>query len=273
MEISIIRFCLGLLLVVVPLYVLHVFDTGLLRRACRSLAWMVASLVVLGLCLYFVFSLNHWVVNVAFVLLMVVVGAVSATSRARLSVSRFFVPVATGLLVAVLVVCCWLLFLVFGQKNPLEARFLVPVVGLLMGTMTRSNADALTIYYMGLRHHNQLYYHLTGNGASPGRALTWFVRRALQRVALPSLGRMATLMVTASPVVTWSLLLGGFSVVGAVALQMVLLVAGFCASVVSLLATLYVARRFSFDEYGRLLDFTKKQDVLDEDDRGGIENE
>ena len=133
MEISIIRFCLGLLLVVVPLYVLHVFDTGLLRRACRSLAWMVASLVVLGFCLYFVFRLNHWAVNVAFVLLMVVVGAVSATSRARLSVSRFFVPVATGMLVAVLVVGCWLLFLVFGLKNPLEVRFLIPVVGLLMG--------------------------------------------------------------------------------------------------------------------------------------------
>ena len=266
MEISIIRFCLGLLLVVVPLYVLHVFDTGLLRRALRSLAWMVASLAVLGLCLYFVFRLDHWAVNIAFVLLMVVVGAVSAMSRARLSVRRFFVPVAVGMLVAVVVVGCWVLMLVLGQKNPLESRFLVPVAGLLIGAMTRSNADALTIYYMGLRHHNQLYYHLTGNGATPGRALTWFVRRALQRVALPSLGRMATLMVCASPVVTWSLLLAGVSVVGAIALQMVLLVAGFCASVVSLLATLYVARRFSFDEYGRLLDFTKAEKTIDEEE-------
>ena len=263
MEISIVRFCLGLLLVAVPLYVLHVFETGLLPRALRALARMVVSLVVLGVALYFVFRLDHWAVNLLFVLLMVALGAVSATSKARLSVRRFFVPVAAGLLVGVVFVGCWLLVLVLGRRNPLEARFLVPVVGLLLGAMVKSNADALTIYYMGLRHHNQLYYHLMGNGANPGRALTWFVRRALQRVALPSLERMATLMVGASPVVTWSMLLCGIPVVGAIALQLLLLVAGFCASVVSLLATLYVARRFSFDEYGRLLDFTKAEKEID----------
>ena len=45
MEISIIRFCIGLLRVAVPLYVLHVFDTGLLRRALRALGQMDGSLV------------------------------------------------------------------------------------------------------------------------------------------------------------------------------------------------------------------------------------
>ena len=263
MEISIIRFCIGLLLVAVPLYVLHVFDTGLLRRALRALGQMVGSLVALGLCLYFVFRLDHWAVNVLSVLLMLV-GAVSTTVRAGLNVRRFIVPVGVGMLTAAVLVGLWVVVLALGQVNAVQARFLVPVMGLLVGAMVKSNADALSTYYMGLRHHGQLYYYLTGNGATPGAALTWFVRRALQRVALPSLRRMGTMVVVASPVVTWSMLLSGVSVVGAIGVEMVLLVAAFCASVVSLLATLYVARRFSFDEYGRLLDFTKAEKKIDE---------
>lgn len=261
MEISIVGICLGLLLLAVPLYVLHVFNTGLLPRALRALARMALSLAVVGVALYFVFRFDHWAVNILFVLAMVVVGALAASRRARLSVRQYFVPVAAGLLVGAVTVGCWLLVLVLGQRNPLEARYLIPVVGLLMGAMVKTNADALATYYMGLRHHNRLYYHLVGNGANAGKALEWFVRRALQRVALPSLERMAMMLVGASPVVTWSMLLCGVSVVGAIALQVVLLAAGFCASVVSLLATLYVARRFSMDEYGRLtMDNWKKEE-------------
>lgn len=263
MEISIVRFCLGLLLVALPLYVLHVFDTGLLRRALVALARMAAVLLVLGACLYFVFRVDHWALNVAMALLLVAVGALASAGVARLSVRRFFVPVAAGMLLSTLVVGMWLLLVAFGPENPLQTRWLVPLTGLLVGAMVKPNADALSTYYMGLRHHGQLYYHLTGNGASPGRALAWFARRALQRVALPALGRMAGLMVVASPVTTWAMLLSGESVAVAIGVQTLLLVAGFSASVASLVVTLYVARRFSFDEYGRLLDFTKADRQVD----------
>ena len=128
MEISIIRFCIGLLLVAVPLYVLHVFDTGLLRRALRALGQMVGSLVALGLCLYFVFRLDHWAVNVLSVLLMLVVGAVSTTVRAGLNVRRFIVPVGVGMLTAAVLVGLWVVVLALGQVNAVQARFLVPVM-------------------------------------------------------------------------------------------------------------------------------------------------
>jgi putative ABC transport system permease protein len=63
---------------------------------------------------------------------------------------------------------------------------------------------------------------------------------------------MSTIVVVSSPLVVWALLLGGSSVAEAIAVQLLVLVAGFTASVVALVVALFVARRYSFDGYGRL---------------------
>ena len=45
------------------------------------------------------------------------------------------------------------------------------------------NYKALSVYYMGLKYHNQLYYYyLLGNGATHSEAVAYFVRRALEKV-------------------------------------------------------------------------------------------
>ena len=152
-----------------------------------------------------------------------------------------------------MVIGLYVLLAALNLRNPLEVRFFVPVMGLLIGSMTGSNAQALSTYYTGLLHHDSLYYYLLGNGASKGEAVAWFVRRALERTILPYAKHMATLAVGTTPLVLWALLLSGTGVIEAVGLQVLLLVAAFCASVVSLVVTLYVARRYAFDEYERLL--------------------
>jgi putative ABC transport system permease protein len=63
---------------------------------------------------------------------------------------------------------------------------------------------------------------------------------------------MSAFVLTMSPLVVWAMLLSGSSVVEAVAVQLLVLVAGFTASVVALVVALFVARRYSFDGYGRL---------------------
>lgn len=251
MQITVVSFLLGLCLLVVPLYLLHVLQVPLLGKTLRALGQSALVLLVLGLCLYLVLHWNHWAVNLLSVLLMTALGMLSIVRRARLG-RRMLVPIGVGLFVSLLVVGAWLMLLALGVRQPLEARFLMPVAGLLVGSMAETLAQALSTYYRSLLHHDQLYYYVLGNGASPADALSWYVRRSVEATVMPHVKRMSAIVLATSPLVVWAMLLAGTSVFEAVAVQALMLVAVFSASVVALVVALFVARRYSFDGYGRL---------------------
>ena len=69
---------------------------------------------------------------------------------------------------------------------------------------------------------------------------------------LPQVKQMSTMVLTVSPLVVWAMLLSGSSVVEAIAVQLLVLVAGFTASVVALVVALFVARHYNFDGFNRL---------------------
>ena len=110
----------------------------------------------------------------------------------------------------------------------------------------------MAVYCMGLRHHNRLYYYLLGNGAKHSEALHYLMRRALEQSLLPSLSQMSTLLISTAPVVMWTMMLCGESVVTAVALQLLLLLATMSASVLAVAVSIAMARHYSLDEYGRI---------------------
>ena len=63
---------------------------------------------------------------------------------------------------------------------------------------------------------------------------------------------MALMMVGYIPMVMWSMLMVGSDVLTAVFFQIVILIAVFSASVLSIVVTLRVASKLSIDKYGKL---------------------
>ena len=222
MNITIVSFLLGILLLALPLYLLHVLQVPMIGKVLRAFGRAAVMLVALGVCLYLVFHWNHWAVNLLVVFLMAAVGMWLVVRHARLG-TQMLVPIGAGLLAALIVIGA-----------------------------TQTLSHALSVYYRSLIHHDELYYYIIGNGASQAEALSWYVRRSLQATVLPHVKQMSAFGLTMSPLVVWAMLLSGSSVVEAVAVQLLVLVAGFTASVVALVVALFVARRYSFDGYGRL---------------------
>jgi len=243
---------LGLLMLAVPLYIMHFFGLPLLKKAAMAFAKMLVSLCIVGLMVYYVVRWNNLMVTLLFSLLMVVGGAASTVVHARLNMRRFLVPVGAGMLAAVVVAGAYLLIVVFGGRSVVAAPGILPVVGLLVGNMVGVNAKALTTYYMGLKHHAALYYYLLGNGAKHGDALNYLMRRSIEQCALPGIRQMGTMVVGSAPVVMWAMVLAGIDVVAAVACQAMLAIAMFAATMLSLVVTLYVSRKYLLDDYGKL---------------------
>lgn len=243
---------LGLLLLLVPCYVFYVFNIPLLTKTLRSFLKMAGSLLVLGVLLYEVVALDKPFFTLLFALLIIVWGATLSIVRAKLPLRQLFLPVLAGTFAGVLVVAMYVLLLVMGGANVFEPRYVIPIVAMLTGHLIHTNSKALHVYYMGLRHHGQLYRYLLANGATHSHALGYLLRRAIQQSALPSLSGMGWVIMGVSPLVMWGMLLGGASVFTAVACQVVLLIAMFTAAVLSIIVTVAVSRRYLLDDYAQL---------------------
>ena len=248
----ILRAVLGMLLLAVPLYLLWLFKADLWRKAMVSFLRMTVLSVAAGMLVAVALWVNNLLFTLFGTLLMAVVAALSVKKRARLKGLKHLVPIVVGLFLAVVVLGLYWLLLVSPWLEPLDATCFLPLMGLMLGYMAESDGRALDAYYSGLHHHGRLYECLLANGATRDEALKYFVRRALQQSALQWMGRTSGHVLCLSPVILWVMLLDGASVSDAVTGQLLLMVLLFAASVVSVVATIYAARRYSFDDYAQI---------------------
>lgn len=255
---------IGLLMAIVPIYLLEVNGVKFLFKILRALVKMLVFLGITGLCLYFVFKWNVVYANVLFVLLMMAFGSLMIVVKSRLGVGRYLLPTFAGVFLATVIVGICLILAVKGFDNVLDANMLIPVSALLIWAIMETNAPALRTYYMGLRHHGQLYEYLLGNGATHRQAVRYFIKRAFECVSIPYIRRMALVVIGFSPIIVWSLLLFGVDVWTAIVFQAIVFIGTFCASVLSLYVSLLVAGKFSFDKYGNFKDNIKQEKEKEE---------
>lgn len=259
MNISLLGFVLGLLLLAIPLYVIYALDLGIMRRLIRSFLLMAVPVALIGLLLQLLIRWNNIALNILVGVLICLLSSFVIIGKARLKSSKMLFPMFAGVLLSVFLISLYFLFFVIGLKNPFDARFFFPILGLLAGCSIGINVKALHFYYIGLVHHNRLYYYLLGNGGSHKEAVTYLLRRSFQAAALPILRRMSLVMVGVAPVMLYALVMSGVGVMTAVAIQILLYVAVLAMSFSSVFICIYVARRYSFDEYEKLKDVTKNR--------------
>lgn len=252
MNISWLSLVMGALLLAFPLYIIYRYDARRMGKYVSSVGWMLMVTVVCGLVMQALTLWNHTAVNILAGICMAVVGAVMSLRTARLKVARLLIPVVAGALASSLVVAVYVLLGVLGVRSPFETRFFVPVMGLLTGCSVGLNGHALHIYYMGLRHHRQLYDYLLGNGSTHREAVAYFVRRSFQAALMPMMRQMSLVGLTTAPVVFFVMVLGGTDIWTAALVQVVFVLMMLNVSLLSLLITLELGRRYSFDSYERL---------------------
>ncbi|MBQ1758840.1 MAG: ABC transporter permease, partial [Prevotella sp.] len=104
MNISIVGFCLGLLLLIIPIYILQLYKVNFLYKILRATLKMLIFLGLTGVCLYFVFQWKNIWVNVLWILLMMVAGTIVTTMKAKLNIARHLLPVGVVVFSSALIV-------------------------------------------------------------------------------------------------------------------------------------------------------------------------
>lgn len=242
----------SLLLLAVPAYFFWRVCPRLLPKAAVSVLRMMAQLAFVGFYLYWMFRLDSLALDVAWLLLMSLVGAWTVCAHARLHRRVMVLPLVVGQVVSVLVVGLYLLLLVFSPAHPFAVRWFVPVVGILLCEVQHVGVVALKEYYGALQCDSQLYDLLLGNGATHAEALMPYVRRTVEKTFVPILTNMALVGIVVYPELAFGQIIGGLSPVTSVAYTLVILIASLAVSVISLVVILFVADRHAFDANGRL---------------------
>lgn len=251
-DISYISLLVGLLLLVVPMYFISKFKTGLLKSSVIAFIRMIIQLSLIGLYLKYLFDWNNAIINFLWVIIMILVAGQTAIKRVNIKASILLIPISIGFLGSVVLVGLYFLGFVLRLDNVFSARYFIPIFGIIMGNMLSSNVIALNTYYDGLQREEQLYRYLLGNGASRYEAQVPFIRTAIIKSFSPNIANIAVMGLVAFPGTMIGQVLGGSSPNIAIKYQMMIMVITFSASMISLVVTILLASRRSFDAYGIL---------------------
>ena len=245
-------------LLAIPFFYLWKFKTGLLKPAMIGTLRMIIQLFFIGVYLKYLFLWNNPWINFLWVIIMIFVAGQTALVRTQLKRGILLIPISIGFLCSVVVVGLYFIGVVLQLDNIFSAQYFIPIFGILMGNMLSSNVIALNTYYSGLKREQQLYRYLLGNGATRQEAQAPFIKQAIIKSFSPLIANIAVMGLVALPGTMIGQILGGSSPNVAIKYQMMIMVITFTASMLSLMITISLASRRSFDAYGKLLEVTKE---------------
>ncbi|MCD8317409.1 MAG: ABC transporter permease [Paraprevotella sp.] len=244
---------IGMLLMLLPFYFLWRFRTGrLLSAALLGTVRMTIQLLFIGVYLRFLFQWDKAWINILWMMAMAFIASHTAVSRTTLRPRVLFWPIFVGFLSTVLLVSLYFLGLVVRVDHVFSARFFIPVTGLLFGNMLTVSIMAVNVYYSELQRDRDMYYYLLGNGATRFEATLPILRSAVIKAFSPCIANMAVLGVVSFPGTMIGQILGGFMPEVAIKYQLMISIITVVSSMLSLVITIRLSARSTFDEFGRL---------------------
>ncbi|MGL5921251.1 MAG: ABC transporter permease [Bacteroidales bacterium] len=254
MDISILGFIFGLLLLLIPCYYLWFYRTGLVKDTLTAATRMIIQLFLIAIYLEYLFKWNNIWLNLLWVVIMTVVAVMTVLKRTKLSRKLLLLPAFAAFLFSVLFIVGYFLGIVVQHDSISEARYFVPVSGMVLGNMLSANVIALNAFYSGIRRESNYYRYLLGNGATQQEALRPFMRDALIKSFNPTIASMAVMGLVALPGTMTGQILGGSSPTVAIKYQIMIMISIFASSLISVLITLWLTRRKTFQANGLLND-------------------
>ena len=250
--------CIGLLLLLIPIYYIWRYETKLLKGICIGTVRMVVQMLFIGVYLRYLFEWNNPFINLLWVFVMVYIASETAITRTRVRRSVLMMPLIVGFVVASVLIGLYFLGIVLKLNNVFSAQYFIPIMGILLGNMLTVNVIAVGTFYTGLQREQNLYYFLLGNGASRSEALQPFVRQAIVKSFSPTIANMAVMGLVSLPGTMIGQILGGSTPNVAIKYQIMIVVVTMSASMLSLMISISLSSKCAFDGYGRMKQVFKK---------------
>lgn len=251
-DISYFKLFAGYALMLIPIVVLWYFKTGLVKDTIISVLRMTVQLLLVGLYLEYIFKINNLLINIGWVFIMLLISSYTIVRRGGLRYNLFFFPVLLSGVISIAVTDAFFLGYVIKLNNIFDARYFIPITGMLMGNTIRTIIISLDSYYGRIDEKQNEYRWFLANGATANEALLPFMRDALKIAFNPTIANTAIMGLISLPGMMTGQILGGSDPGVAVKYQIMLLITIFSSSMMSVVLTIFFSNRFAFDAYDNL---------------------
>ena len=248
-DIDIVSLALLFLFLVPVLWLGARFQLSLNRTILWSTLRMTLQLGLVGLYLKFLFAFNLAWVNALYILIMIAVATYTVLKSSRLKISRLFGPIFMSILLPVGTVLLFINSCVVRIEHIFDAKYMIPICGMLLGNSMRNNIIGLSNFYAGLKENEKTYQYAIALGASRLQALAPFFRAAVIASINPILASMATIGIVSLPGMMTGQILGGSVPMVAIKYQIVIMLGIFYTQFFSVCLSLLLSIRLGFDEF------------------------
>ncbi|WP_298772788.1 ABC transporter permease [uncultured Shewanella sp.] len=252
-EISWLELSLFGFILLIPLGINYFLKLALTQEIIISALRMAIQLVLVGLYLQYLFTLNSLWVNVLWLLLMALIGTSSIIGKSHLPKKPLFIPIFSGLLAGLIPLLFIILIGLLSPSPIYSAQYLIPLAGMLLGNSLSGNIVALQRLFSAFEDRKVEYEGLLALGASPRQAAFPFIQAAVQQALAPSLASMSTTGLVTLPGMMTGQILAGVDPIIAIKYQLVILIAIFVMIILSVTTALLLTTRKLINPSGLVL--------------------
>jgi putative ABC transport system permease protein len=251
-DLTYIDYLLLALLVLLSVITLLWLRLGVVKSLLSGMVRMIIQLSLVGLYLKVIFDINSWLLSGLWILVMLIVANYSLLGRAGLKRSSFFLLTGFGTAVGSLLVVIYFVLVVIQPEPLYDARYLIPVFGMVLGNCMRGNVLSLERFYSGILEEENTFITWQMLGASVREAYQPFLKKALVTSLGPQISTIGTMGIVSLPGMMTGQILGGAFPVTAIKYQIAIMICIFSAQLFSSVINIFLTSRVSFSNSGML---------------------
>lgn len=241
-------------LCLLPWTLLWLIGLRLTRDIGIGILRMSIQLALVGIYLKMLFDLNHPWLNGLWILMMLLVADFSILRRAGLK-ARYFAPATfTAIASSILFSTGYLVILVIQPTHYYDARYIVPLAGMILGNCLQGNIIALERFYSALRKNENEYTTFLMLGATRWEAVRPYFRDAVKAALNPTIAGMATMGLVSLPGMMTGQILGGSEPWLAVKYQIAIMICIFTSTTIASIVNLKLSLKIAFNAFDVLND-------------------
>lgn len=243
---------IGYGLLIIPFAVLLWAKVPVMGKVAVAVIRMTVQLLFVGLYLQVVFIMDKPWLSGLWVLVMIIVADFSILRNSGLRFRKLAVPLFISLLVGTGVPLLYFVGAILWRPNVLEARFVIPIGGMILGNCLRSDVIGLRKFFQTIRTGEKAFNQQLADGATLTEVTKPYLAAALQEANAPMIATMATTGLVSLPGMMTGVILGGQDPRVAVMYQIAIMITIFSGAVLTILLAVLLARKTAFNDYGLL---------------------
>jgi putative ABC transport system permease protein len=241
-------------LCLLPWILLWLIGLRLSRDIGISILRMSIQLILVGIYLKTLFTLNNPWLNGLWILVMLIVADLSILKRAGLKARYFALATFTAIASSILFSTAYLVILVIQPTHFYDARYIVPLAGMILGNCLQGNVIALERFYSALRKNENEYATFLMLGATRWEAVRPYFRDAIKAAINPTIASMATMGLVSLPGMMTGQILGGSEPWLAVKYQIAIMICIFTSTTIACIINLKFSLAIAFNAFDVLKD-------------------